>query len=54
MLRETLRLGDHNESLIPDAFKEWYPDEKSDVSEVEVYVDENEVHSDESPSEEIS
>ena len=36
-------LGDHNEFLIPDAFKECYPDEVSD-----------EVHIDESSSEETS
>ena len=47
-------LCDHNEFLIPDAFKEWYPDEESNVSDFEVYVEEIEVHSDESSSEETS
>ena len=47
-------LGDHKEFLIPDAFKEWYPNEESDVSDFEVYVEEDEVHSDESSSEETS
>ena len=38
--------GDKDASLIPNAFKEWYPDEDSDVSDFEVYVEDDEVHTD--------
>ena len=42
--------GDLDEDLIPEASKEWYLDEASDVSNFETYVDDDEIHSDESSS----
>ena len=47
-------LGDHNEFLIPDAFKEWFQDEEPDVPDFEVYFEEDEVHSGEFSSQETS
>lgn len=45
-------VGDLDESLIPSSFKEWYLDEESDVSDFETYVEDDEVHTEESESEE--
>ena len=47
-------LGDLDERLIPDKIKDWYLDEPSDVSDFEGYVEEDEVHTDESDSDESS
>jgi len=47
-------LGDHNEISIPDSFKEWYSDEELDLLDIEVYIEEDEAHNDESQSEETS
>ena len=47
-------MGDLNEDLIPEAFKEWYLDEESDVSDFDAYIEEDEVHTDESASEDTS
>ena len=46
--------GDLDESLIPNAFKEWYPDEESDVSDFESYIEEDEVHTESETEEETS
>ena len=46
--------GDLNEGLIPETLKDWYLDEDSDVSDFEVYIEDNEVHTEESDSEETS
>ena len=44
---------DHlDEKLIPSAFKDWYLDEESDVSDFETYVEDDEVHTKESDSDE--
>jgi len=44
------RKGHLDESLIPDAFVEWYPDSPSGVSDFEGYVGEDELHTDKEKS----
>ena len=47
-------LGDLDETLIPSAFKDWYLDEESNVSDFETYVEDDEVHTEESDSDETT
>ena len=43
-------LSDLDKTLIPSAFKDWYLDEESDVSDFETYVEDDEIHTEESDS----
>ena len=36
--------GDQDESLIPEAFKDWYLDEDSDLSDFDAYIEDDEIH----------
>ena len=47
-------LGDLDETLIPSAFKDWYLEIESDVSDFETYVEDDEVHTVESDSDETT
>ena len=40
-------LGHLDETLIPSAFKDWYLDEESNVSDFETYVEDDEAHTEE-------
>ena len=46
--------GDLDETLIPSAFKNWYLDKESDVSDFENYVEDDEVHTEISDSDETT
>ena len=46
--------GHLDETLIPSAFKDWYLDKESDVSDFETYVEDDEVHTEESDSDETT
>ena len=47
-------LGDKDESLIPTVFKERYPDEETNISDFENYVQENEIHTESDTESETS
>ena len=47
-------LGHLDETLIPFVFKDWYLDEESDDSYFETYVEDDEVHTEESDSDETT
>ena len=47
-------LGHLDKTLIPSAFKDWYLDEESNVSNFETYVEDDEVHTKQCESDETT